>query len=40
MLFCSCFFFGPLSITITSLAEVRANRSAFRAFVQFAHVRF
>ena len=33
-------FFGPFSIAITSLGEARANRSAFRAFVQFALVWF
>ena len=31
-------FFSPLSIAITSLGEERANRSAFRTFVQFVLV--
>ena len=34
------FFFSPFSIAITSLAEGRANRSAFRTFVRFALVWF
>ena len=34
------FFFGPLSIAITSLGEERANLSAFRTFVRFALVWF
>ena len=33
-------FFGPFSITITSLGEERANLSAFRTFVRFALVWF
>ena len=33
-------FISPLSITITSLGEERANLSAFRAFVRFALVWF
>ena len=33
-------FFGPFSIAITSLGEVRANLSAFRTFVRFALVWF
>ena len=33
-------FFSPFSIVITSLAEERANLSAFRTFVRFALVRF
>ena len=32
--FCSCVFFSPFSIVITSLGEERANLSAFRAFVR------
>ena len=31
-------FFSPFSIAITSLGEERANRSAFRTFVQFVLV--
>ena len=31
-------FFSPLSIAITSLAEERANLSAFRTFVRFVLV--
>ena len=40
MLFCSSllFFFSPFSISITSLAEERANLSTFRTFVRFALV--
>ena len=30
--------FSPFSIAITSLGEERANVSAFRTFVSFAHV--
>ena len=37
MSFCSCVF-SPLSITITSLGEERANLSAFRTFVGFVLV--
>ena len=33
-------FFSPFSISITSLGEERANRSAFRTFVWFALVWF
>ena len=33
-------FFGPFSITITSLGEEGANLSAFRAFVRFVLVWF
>ena len=33
-------FFSPFSITITSLAEERANLSVFRTFVRFAFVWF
>ena len=33
-------FFYPLSITITSLEEERANLCAFRTFVRFALVFF
>ena len=33
-------FFSPFSIAITSLGEERANLSAFRTFVRFAHVWF
>ena len=36
--FCSCFFFSPFSIAITSLGEERANLSAFRTFVRFVLV--
>ena len=36
VLFCSCVFFSPYSIAITSLGEERANLSAFRTFVRFA----
>ena len=36
--FCSCVFFSPFSIAITSLGEERANLSAFRAFVRFVLV--
>ena len=36
--FCSCPFFSPFSIAITSLGEERANLSAFRAFVRFVLV--
>ena len=35
--FCSCVF-CPLSISITSLGEERANFSAFRTFVRFVLV--
>ena len=39
VLFCSCVFFSPFSITITSLGEERAaNLSAFRTFVRFVLV--
>ena len=31
-------FFGPFGIAITSLAEERANLSAFRTFVRFVLV--
>ena len=40
MLFCSCVFFSPFSIAITSVGEERANLSAFRTFVRFALVWF
>ena len=41
VLFCSCVFSPfPFSIAITSLAEERANLSAFRTFVRFALVWF
>ena len=33
--FCSCVFFSPFSIAITSLGEERVNLSALRTFVQF-----
>ena len=36
--FCSCFFFSPFVIAITSLGEERANLSAFRTFVRFVLV--
>ena len=36
LLFCSCVFFSPFSIAITSLGEERANLSAFCTFVRFA----
>ena len=36
--FCSCIFFSPFSIAITSLVEERANLSAFRTFVRFVLV--
>ena len=36
--FCSCVFFSPFSIAITSLGEERANLSAFRTFVRFVLV--
>ena len=36
--FCSCFFFSPFSIVITSLGEERANLSAFGTFVRFVLV--
>ena len=43
-MFTLCYFilvvFSPFSIVITLLAEERANRSAFRTFVRFAHVWF
>ena len=39
VLFCSCVL-DYLSIAITSLGEERANLSAFRVFVRFAHVWF
>ena len=32
-------FFGPFSISITSLGEERSNLSAFRTFVRFVLVR-
>ena len=38
--FCSCVFFSPFSIAITSLGEERANLNAFRTFVRFALVWF
>ena len=31
-------YVSPFNIAITSLGEERANLSAFRAFVRFAHV--
>ena len=40
VLFCSCVFFSPFSIAITSLGEERANLSAFRTFYRFALVWF
>ena len=40
VLFCSCVFFSPFSIAITSLGEERANLSAFCTFVGFALVSF
>ena len=40
VLFCSCVFFSPFSIAITSLGEERANLNAFRTFVRFALVLF
>ena len=36
--FCSCVFFSPFSIAITSLGEERANLNAFRTFVRFVLV--
>ena len=36
--FCSCVFFSPFSIAITSLGEETANLSAFRTFVRFVLV--
>ena len=36
--FCSCVFFCPFSIAITSIGEERANLSAFRTFVRFVLV--
>ena len=36
--FCSCVFFSPFSIAITSLGEERANLSAFCTFVRFVLV--
>ena len=38
--FCSCVFFSPFSIAITSLGEERASLSAFRTFVRFVLVGF
>ena len=38
MSFCSCVFFSPFSIAITSLGEQRANLSAFHTFVRFVLV--
>ena len=38
MQFCSCFFFSPFSIAITSLGEERANLNAFRMFDRFVLV--
>ena len=35
--FCYCLF-SPFSISITSLGEEKANRSAFRTFVRFVLV--
>ena len=40
VLFCSCVFFSPFSIAVTSLGEERANLSAFRTFVRFVLVWF
>ena len=40
MLVCSCVFFSPFSIAITSFGEERANLIAFRTFVRFALVWF
>ena len=40
VLFCSCIFFSPFSIVITSLGEERYNLSVFRTFVRFALVWF
>ena len=36
--FCSCVFFSPFSIAITSLGEERASFGAFRAFDWFVLV--
>ena len=36
--FCSCVFFSPFSIAITSLGEERTNFSAFRTFDRFVPV--
>ena len=38
VLFCSCVFFSPFSIAITSLKEERANLRAFRTFDRFVLV--
>ena len=40
MLFCSCIFFSPFSIAITSLWEEGANLGAFCALVRFALILF
>ena len=40
VLFCSCVFLWPFSITITSLWGERASLGAFRTFVRFALVWF
>ena len=40
VLFCSCVFFSPFSVAITSLGEERANLSAFHTFVRFVLVWF
>ena len=40
VIFCSCFFFSPLRIAITSLGEEKANYSAFCAFVRVPLVWF
>ena len=40
LLFCSCSFFSPFSIAITSLEEKGADICVFRTFVRFALVFF
>ena len=40
VLFCSCVFFSPFSIAITSLREERSTLGAFRTCVRFALVWF
>ena len=36
--FCSCVFYSPFNIAITSLVEETDNLSAFRTFIRFVLV--